>query len=79
MLRWIAIAGLSLTACGGSSTRVVSDAWPEAAETEAARIAVQATAGSEMAMLRSTRSENGFYGKDAQAEINQILRFLEGQ
>ena len=79
MLRWIAIVGLSLTACGGSTTRVVSDAWPEATESEAVSNAVQTTTGSEVAMLRSTRSENGFYGKDAQAEINQILRFLEGQ
>ncbi len=79
MLRWFAIVGFSLTACGGSTTRVVSDAWPEAAESEAVSNPVQTTSGSEVAMLRSTRSENGFYGKDAQAEINQILRFLEGQ
>ena len=79
MVFWLPLLAFSLTACSGSSTRHTPDSWTTSESVSAVVDAEQAYGGSEVAMLSSARSENGFYGTDAQAEINQILRFLEGQ
>lgn len=68
---WTAVA-LLLVSCGNPTTRL-------ALSGSATQEGVEQGSGPEMVMLRSTQSENGFYGKDAEAEINQILRFLDGR
>ena len=79
MVFWLPLLAFSLTACSGSSTRHAPDPWATSESGSEAVDAEAAYEGSELAMLSSTRSENGYYGTEAQAEINQILRFLEGQ
>ena len=68
-----------LSTCGGSSAHLAPEQWSGSVSSPEPVVEADANAGSAMAMLRSTRSENGFYGTDAQAEINQITRFLEGR
>ena len=66
---------LSLTSCG-SANRLAQDRPPGASD-GATRISQTQVEDPSLMMLRSNQSENGFYGKEAEAEINQILRFLE--
>ena len=73
MVRVRLSALLLLTSCG-SPNRLAQESLTDDG---ASRIAQTTVAEPAVVMLRSSQSENGFYGKEVEAEINQILRFLE--
>ena len=68
---------LSMNGCSSPSAKITPESWSTQDSSEALQTNATSELGGEFAMLRSSQSENGYYGKEAEAEINQILRFLE--
>ena len=70
---------LSMNGCSSPSAKISPESWTSQDSIVGLEEDGSSRTDGEFAMLRSSQSENGYYGKEAEAEINQILRFLEGR
>lgn len=77
MVYLLPILLLGMNGCSSPSAKITPESWSSQESSEVLAINSTSESDGEFAMLRSSQSENGYYGKEAEAEINQILRFLE--